>query len=273
MFKSALLALKPSSTQDYVIDFAVELARRQNLQLAGCTVIDEAVIAPAEAVPLGGSAFKKERDEARLAAVRGGAETAAQKLQALCSNTRLSCRAVVCEGNTVETLAREVQQHDLMLLGHSAGDDTGDESLLHQIVKHSPRPVLVFPKQPAQGQSALVAYDGSLQAARTLASFAYSGLAAGREVHVLSAHSDGTKAGEFSRTACAFLAHHGIAAQGHAEKLAGPAAKTLLELVARHAPGLLAMGAFGKNAAHEFFFGSVTRSILHGLPCPVFLDH
>jgi nucleotide-binding universal stress UspA family protein len=33
------------------------------------------------------------------------------------------------------------------------------------------------------------------------------------------------------------------------------------------------MGAFGRNTVLEFFLGSVTRSVLEALPCPVFVDH
>jgi nucleotide-binding universal stress UspA family protein len=208
-----------------------------------------------------------------LAAAREGASQLAGRLQTACAVANVACQVEVCDGDTVDTISRRCQGHDLLLLGHSAGDDTGDESLLHRLVKSSSRPVLIFPKQRSQGTAVVVAFDGSRQSARTLASLAYSGLATGRDIHVVSCHSDGLKAAELTRTACDFLKNHGIAAAGHAEQLTAAAANTLLELIDQYQADALVMGAFSKTRAHEFFFGSVTRQILHQLPCPVFMDH
>jgi nucleotide-binding universal stress UspA family protein len=273
MYKSALLALKPSAAQDYVIGFAVDLARRHRWHLASCTVVDVNRIAHAEPVPMGASAFKKHKDEQLIASAREGAKQAADKLQIACATAGVDCQVLIGEGDIVQTIARRGQQHDLLLLGHSGGDDTGDESLLYNIVKHSARPVLMFPRQPPPGTNVVVAYDGSMQAARSLASLVYSGLSSGGEVHVVSCHADGKAAVEVNRDACQFLKWHGIDAVGHAEHLAGPVAKTLLELAVQYQAGLMVMGAFGKSWARDFFLGSITREILHQLPFPILMDH
>jgi nucleotide-binding universal stress UspA family protein len=36
---------------------------------------------------------------------------------------------------------------------------------------------------------------------------------------------------------------------------------------------MLAMGAFGQSSLREFFFGSVTKSLLREPTPPLFLDH
>lgn len=273
MFKSALLALKPTPAGDALIVPAVELAGRHGLELMACTVIDRAVVAPREPVPIGGAALKHDRDEELLTAARQAAQSLANAFVSAANSRQVTVHAATCEGDTAECLARQVQENDLLLVGHAADDDTGNESLLHRILRNSPRPAIVFPKQPTAGDSVVVAYDGSYQAARTLATLAYSGLAAGRAVLVVTCHADQRQAEETASAACRFLGRHGIAASAHAERLGKSPGDDLLTLAGRHSAGLLVMGAFGKSAVREFFLGSVTRHVLRHLPVPVLLDH
>lgn len=271
MFKSALLALKPSAAQNYVIELAVGVARSRGWELTACTVIDPEYLAPAESTPIGAGAYKKERDERRISETRQAARAAVEACRAACTKAGLACHQVVREGDTVAHISEHVAEHDLLLVGHSLGDDLGDESLLYRLLKHSPRPALVFPRQPAADGSVVAAYDGSFQAARALASFAQSGLGAGREVHVVTCHEDRRQGEAVGEVAGRFLARHGLSAAVHVES--GGVAEALLAQVAQRGAGLLVMGAFGKGAVHEFIFGSVTQRILHGLAVPVFLDH
>lgn len=103
------------------------------------------------------------------------------------------------------------------------------------------------------------------------ASFAHSGLSRGRTVHVVSCHSDYELAVRQSELAGRFLTRHGLGCELHAET--GAPEKVVLSLAEQISAGLLVMGAFGQATVREFFFGSTTRSILHELPLPVFLDH
>ena len=210
MYKSVFAALKPAVSQQYIIEYAVDLAKRANAELTVASIIDPLQIAPPEPVPLGGGAFKKERDEALLIAARSDTAEAHHLCQSVAANTGVSCHTKVCDGNIVDIVSRLAHEHDLVVLGHGRDDDTGDESLLHQLVKHAARPVVIFPKQPATGDSVVVAYDGSMQSARTLASFAYSGLGEGRTVHVLSLHADQDQAKALCEVACRYLQRHGI---------------------------------------------------------------
>jgi nucleotide-binding universal stress UspA family protein len=128
----------------------------------------------------------------------------------------------------------------------------------------------VFPKQRVAEESVLVAYDGSAPSARTLASFAQSGLGDGRTVHIVSCNSDRDQAAEWSEMAGRYLSRRGLHVELHA--LEGPPGETILALAGSLTAGLLAMGAFGHTSVYEFLFGSTTREILERLPLPVFLD-
>lgn len=272
MFRSALLALKPSPAQSYVVELAIGLAQHQAWHLAACTVVDQSRVCPPEPVPLGAGSIKHELDQKRLADAHKAAELALASFHTACAAAQLPCHATIQEGETVPRIAQQIAERDVLLVGHSGGDDTGDESLLFQILKHCPRPALVLPRQTGAGSDIVVAYDGSYQAARTLASFAYSGLASGRSVHVVACDPKSEHAHAVAGAACRFLHHHNIKATAHVEH-GGDPAQALLTHAERTSAALLVMGAFGKSRFHEFLFGSVTRRILHELPLPVFLDH
>lgn len=273
MFKSALVALKPSSTQQFVINYAVDLAHRHALELAVCTVVDPERVAPPESVPLGASSFKKHHDEQMILNIRNAAQGAVDACTAVCNQRGVTCHPAVYDGDTPRTIVCQAHEHDLLIVGHTQREEDSDESLLHQILKHSSRPAIVFPKKPVTGEAVVIAYDGSMQAGRTLASFAYSGLADKRPVHVVSFHTDPQTAAAWSHQACRFLKRHGIHAISHSEALPGAVTEAVLKKVDQFSAGLLVIGAFGTNTVREFLFGSVTRSLLQSVSVPIFLNH
>lgn len=273
MFRSLLAALKPAASQEFVVDFAAALAGDYRLVVDGRAVIDVSRVAPGEPVPLGAGAFKAERDEQLLRQARSHAEHVIAQLSAACRARKVACEAQVVDGETVATLAAESQRSDLVVCGHTPGGDSGERSLLYAILRACPRPAIIVPQAAFSGRDVLVAYDGSFQAGRALASFADSGLGAGRSVTVVS--FDGTEgpADRRAATAVAFLRRHEIAATPRVVPASMSVGDQLLEEADRIAAGLVVMGAMGKSAFREFFLGSVTRSVLDNLARPVLLDH
>jgi nucleotide-binding universal stress UspA family protein len=272
MFRAALVALKPTAAGDELIPLACELAALEGWELVACSVVDADQLSPPEMVPLGGSAFKSHRDAQRLADARGVVHQQGLEFTSLCQAKGVACSIQTCEGRVVDCLTRELLQTDILICGH-AGGDVGETSMLHSILKHSARPALVLPRSPVRGQCALVAYDGSLRAARAMASFVHSGLARNRDVHVLSLHSEQHQAEAMAQSGAKYLGRHGIKALPLGRKTEHQIADHLLEAAAKFAPSVIVMGAFSKNRAHEFLFGSVTRKLLDQQPTTLLLDH
>jgi len=274
VFRTILAAVRPAIPCEFVIDFAISLAEQHHLAIDACSVIDLNRLAPAEPIPLGGGAFKTERDEQVTASARQKAVEMMSRVEAASRTRGVECRAQVREGDTVTILAGAVQRCDLLVCGHARGGDATEKALLHSILKHCPRPAIVVPQPEFQvGPNVLVAFDGSAQAARALASFAESGLASGRNVHIVS-FDDGSGAAEVNaEMAQTFLHRHEISSDVRIGPLSKDAGSQILDAVERLSAGLIVMGAFGRSATREYFLGSVTRSILGVLPAPVFLDH
>ncbi len=119
----------------------------------------------------------------------------------------------------------------------------------------------------------MIAYDGSLQAARSLAAFEGTGLGESGQVHIVSVGGSARETAQHAERACKFLSHHKIKSIAHVSSSFSGPADVILEEVRRLKAGLLVMGAYGQPILREYFVGSVTRKLFEESPVPLFLYH
>ena len=151
--------------------------------------------------------------------------------------------------------------------------DVGDETL-KKVLRNSSRPVVLLPEAETPAGPVVIAYDGSLQAARTLAAFEATGLAESGQVHIVGCVAGSTS--ETSRNmerARRFLARHRIEAIPHVLEGSEHPASRILGQVRALGAGLIVMGCYGQPALREFLVGSVTQAVLAECPVPMFLFH
>jgi nucleotide-binding universal stress UspA family protein len=129
-------------------------------------------------------------------------------------------------------------------------------------------PAVTQPEGPV-----VVAYDGSLQAARALAAFQATGLGESGRVHLISVSSDNDLAAQHAERAREFLKFHDLEATPLVVESSAPPATVILEQVRRLSAGLLVLGSYGQPVLREFLIGSVTRTVLSESPIPLFLFH
>jgi nucleotide-binding universal stress UspA family protein len=178
-------------------------------------------------------------------------------------------------GDPTERILREAQRCDAVILGrethfHFETQNQPDHTLA-QVLRGSPRPVVVVPRELSGGRGIMVAYGGGREAARTLQVFQCLGLAAGENLQVLTVHPDDAEA-----TAVANLAGESLTAHGTPHRLRAIAtdespATVILGEVQRRSPSLLVIGAHGHHPVRDLFSTSVTRAVLRDCPVPVFV--
>lgn len=277
MLKSIVIGVDGSPGGTAAIEVGIAWAQQFDAAVFGFGVIDQPTICRPEAVPLGGMAFKGERDAALLAEASQRVERALQVFSARCIDAGVSGGAFEATGLPAEEILLEAQRYDLILLGqrtHSHSEaQQGATDTLRDIVKHSPRPVVAVPEKPREGTSMIVAYDGSFQAARTLHAFVGTGLSGSQMVHVVCVHPDQAEGLRRADRAIEYLRFHEITATSHVVASSSPPLRTILEHVDALDAGLLIMGAYGQTMLREFFFGSVTRNALNESSVPIFLYH
>lgn len=275
MLRSVLVALDGSAYSEPAATLAIDWAGRYGARLLGLGVLDAPSIRGAEAVPLGASAYKKARDEARLA-------EAHRRVVEFLTDFRAGSHAagVVAEviediGDPAARIRQEVQRCDLVILArethfHFETQEEPDETLA-QVLRGSPRPVVVVPRELREGQGIVLAYGGGREAARTLQTFQLLGLAAGEAVEVVSIHREAAEAEALTRLAGEYLTAHGAPHRLHPIVSTAPPAEVLLEEVEHARPRLLVMGAHGHHPLRGLFGTSVTRAVLRACPVPAFI--
>jgi nucleotide-binding universal stress UspA family protein len=275
MLRSALVALDGSPFSETATALALDWAARFGAGLLGLGVVDETSIRGAEAVPLGAGAYKRERDEARMADARRRVAVFLAEFKMRSAAAGVRAAALEDVGDPAELILREAHRCDVVILAREThfdfeSQDRPDETLAH-ILRESPRPIVVVPRELPEERGVVVAYGGGREMARTLQAFQLLGLAAGEEVEVLTVHRDGAVAEATAQLAGDFLSAHGSPHRLHPVTSKSPPAQVILETVRHHRPRLLVIGAHGHHPLRDLFASSVTRQVLAACPVPVFV--
>ncbi|TWI43176.1 universal stress protein family protein [Mesorhizobium tianshanense] len=287
MLKSILVALDGSSSSIAGASFALRLAGRLSANVEGLGVVNSDWIQRPQPVPVGGLAYKREFD---LKLLNSADERIDTVLHAFSSDARragITFSTKRIDADALSSIGIESIEHDLVVVGRNSLFDVEGELdriplCVDRIFRSGLRPVVMVPDADEGGQAEndtaplLVAFDGSAAASRTLHMLALLGIAAEREVHILTQdnRSELQAAAEAER-ACALLRRHGIAwvkGVGLGDRQAGTPAEAILGTAKVLGAGMIVMGAYGHSGIREIF-GSCTRAVLTEARQPLFLYH
>jgi nucleotide-binding universal stress UspA family protein len=275
MLRTILVGLDGSPLTSSVVTLGIAWARRFDALLVAIGVVDEPALCGAHTAPPGGYLEKLQQEW--IGRARNEVETLLEQLAIRCAEERVACKLLEDSGTPCEQILKEAQRFDLIMLGKHAHFEAQKDSCrtLPAVLRHALRPVVAVPETlPTREGPVLVAYDGSLQAARALQLFAMSGLGALGDVHVLSADpTDPVEAARTADRAVQFLSSHGVAATPLARLHTGSAAQAILEQASALSAQLIVMGCYGRPRWEEFLIGSTTKSVIAESPVPVFLYH
>ncbi len=175
----------------------------------------------------------------------------------------------------VQRLAAEARLHDLTILDLDPQSAILSRETVEAALIGSGRPILAVPRtHPAfVGRRIVVAWDGSLQAARA-ANDALPLLRAADAVEIVSVGDADdllttVPGAEFAR----HLARHGVVVTVSDLPQDGSIAGTLRSHAGLVRADLMVMGAYRHSRPRECVFGGVTRSLLMDAPVPLFLAH
>ena len=273
MLRSALVAVDGSPCSDSAITLALDWAARFDARLLALGIVDEKSAHSSEPVPLGAGAYKKARDQARLADAHQRVAGFLADFRAHAAAAGVRSDVLEEQGGPAERILFEAQRADVVILGREThfNFETPErrDATLAQVVRRSPRPMVVVPQTLPEGTGVLVAYGGGREAARTLQLFALLGLAAGETLDVMTVHRDPAEARATARAAADFLAVHGITHRVYTVASAAAPAEVLLDEVQSRRPRLLVLGAHREHPLRDLFATSVTRAVLGACPVPI----
>lgn len=276
MLRSILLAIDDTPGARIARDAAIALARRSGATLTVAAVLDRPHTEDhAEAVPLGGGAFKARRD-ARLTA-QADAEARAALAECRQAAAGLGYTELVLEDAPGPALMQAGATHDLIVIGRDStigreANETGVAPVIEALLRDGARPLLVVPPDARLKPDGpiLAAYDGSAPAREAFQLFALLGLAEGSVVRVTAAARTREAAERLTQEGCESLSRHGVTAEPVPCIGSDVAGLILAEAEALDARALV-MGAFGGSSLVRMLIGSTTDRLLRDARIPIFI--
>jgi nucleotide-binding universal stress UspA family protein len=284
MLRSILVGLDGSDFSHSAIEVGIYLARKTGALLVGLGVVDEPTIRGTEPSLIGGGVPYAEPVfyTERVANARREVEKFLSQFTLRCAEAGVAYKVLEDVGLPHEQIELQAQRYDLIVLGQQTRfhfeTQEGYDDTVRRVLKDSPRPVIAVPARlemnpDEPGHTVMVAYDGSLQAARALHAFANSGIAGSLPTVVVSVNPEHSEAARDAERAIDYLRFHDIKAEAGAIASSGDPARVLLAKAREHKSALIVMGGYGQPILREFFIGSVTRTLLKESTVPLFLYH
>lgn len=240
------------------LDTALSLARATGGHVT--LLIDTPVERFVTVDPFGGSFIAREAFAAAVADDNALAEQLAGRL----SRDDIAFDVIRYEINPLEAMLQAANLADLVVISRHCGFAGG-------LVVEGRTPVLVLGQTAVEFPlcSAVIAWDGSAEAARALRS-AVGLLGHCPRVGVLAVTAD-TPQGFPPSDALRYLSRHGISAELTVLTKGNSVEETLAAAAADRAAQLLVMGGYGHSRLREFLFGGVTRYFLEDAAGPALL--
>ena len=275
MIRRALVAMDGSAHGATAATLALEWASRFGTELIGLGILDKPSITRPEPVSFGGTAFKRQRDEARLADAHRQVLQLLAEFERRCEAAGVRCTLVEDIGAPHEQIIAEAAGCDVVVLGRETHFqfETQDQPdlTLSKVLRGSPRPVVVVPREPAPGTGVLIAYGSGREVVRTLQTFALLEVAGDEPVCLLAIDHELARAEARLHPANQFLTAHGLRVALEPLASRDAPAAIILEQVRRRQPRLVVMGAHGHHPVRDLFLTSVTRAVLNEITVPVFV--
>lgn len=274
MIKRIILGLTGSELSQAAAQTAITWARLFDIELVAVTAIDVDRLSAGEAVPLGASAFKAQRDERLLSEAHAQADQWLSTFAAAAKSYRVVCDTRKREGDPAVVLSDEAQRGDLLLIGCNKVTKAGKHTLgVETLLRNATRPILLAPHGGVVPvDTVLIAYDGSPEAAKALEIFQLLGLASGRTVHLLCVAPD-EAASASAEVAADYLRLHGHNVHVLKQTSRSAPGQVIVSEAERVGAGVIVMGAYGRGKWMQRLLGSVTTDVINHTRIPLFLHH
>lgn len=277
MIRRILLALDNSEPGIKAQDYAIGLAKKYKAAVTGLGILDTPWITAAQPEPLGGGAFKLQRDDVVIEQSHDHVTFIMGEFQAACEKAGIKHQALKAEGFPAVEIEKLAHEHDIIVIGkttdfHFDLDEDTDLTVKH-LARDNARSILIVPSKVSSGDNVLVAFDGSLQASRAMHMFIMLGLAKDKNIHILSIDKSPDIAVVNATRAHNLFSAHGIKSTMHGLEQSGNITQQIMDKAHEVKAAMMVMGGFSHTVLRGTFFGSTTKSIMGACDFPLFLHH
>lgn len=285
MLKRILVALDFDTDTSVATRYAIEIAQRTGAHVTGLALVDsQSIEAGASGAGLGAMYYAEKLQKQLSAETRAQAHHLLREFAAELDRVGVSHDDDhVEEGVPSERILEDMKYHDLLILGHEshffyANRDRRTHSI-SDIVERGAAATLVVEPEHRPIRKAVIAYDGSVSAARAMQKFAVLNAfdAEHLDVVVLNVRDESAEARAESeltiRLAQSYLRVYGFQSVAGVSLPSPHPKDAILEYADGNRADLIVAGAYAKPAFSKFFFGSTTKGLIEQCEIPLFLYH
>ncbi len=280
MIKRILVPLDPSPYTDKVIELACKLAKNNKAELTGLVILDipgiEKSIGP---VPAGALYYAEKLEKKKETQASERIKALLEKFVESCKASGVTCHTAHSQGSPSERIIAESIYYDAIMVGlrtfyHFQADDRPGDSLT-EIMNHSIAPVYGVPETftvpdiPAEKLKVLLAFDGSLPAARAMQRLAQLANADLMEVMILTSNENKETADYYLDNAEAYLRAYNfknIQKTWITGNIIDAVKKEYLDWA-----HIVVVGAHSKQGIFDFMLGSLTKFLIKADKKPVII--
>lgn len=277
MLKRILVVLDGSKAGGLAKRYAIKLAKKLGAELVGLGIVDLPWITAPTPEPLGGAAFKIHRDQEVIRQHHKKVKDMLAKFKELCEENKIKYEIVELEGFPAIEIETMAEMCDLIVTGRTTDFnfelEVDTDLTVRHIIRDNPRPIVVVTSDFDVDKKVLVAYDGSLQAARALHIYLLLGIGQGQTVHILSIGKEQKEALEVANRAKVMCELHGVNAEVEGVTSSSSVEDVIMKKAKDLKVTMVVLGAFGHSGIRELLFGSTTEHLLKDSEVSLFIHH
>jgi nucleotide-binding universal stress UspA family protein len=272
MIKRILVGLAGTTYTDVAIERAVTLAQAHAAEVTGVTVLDRRrVRSVGEAAPWEDAETNRDL---RQAITESHIARSIRTFEGACVTAQIKHRVVEETGNPFSKLVDLSRYHDLMIFGLRSvfeSDFSGGppQELLMQLISAGVRPIIAVSEKFRPISRVLIAYNGSMEAAKAMKRFVQMRLWPGAQIKVVTFHPSADLAYELLVAAEGYCRAHGY----HVEHQSNPgqAKDLLLSAATMWRADMIVMGNSARSILLRRILGDTFLNVVSQSEVPLFL--
>jgi len=228
-------------------------------------------------VPMGASYYAEQLRETKKKQALEHIEAMLKKFKGKCEKEGVAFREALVQGGPSDTIVKKSIFFDLIIAGQRISYDFGDEGKhgisVEKILDSSVTPILAVPDnfKPVDRMKTILAFDGSLPAARSMQRFAALMTPYAGDLHITILTAD-----KYMESAQFYLDHAELYLRAHGYKNVAKewTPKNIIDAFEAgfyDENDLIVVGMHSKNLLADFFIGSLIKYLLHKGEKPVLL--
>lgn len=284
MIKNILVPQDGSAHSRAALDYALWLAGRFEACLAGFYIVDvvslEGPFIHDVSASMGFEPFLNFSTRMREV-LEGKGKTVLASFEESCRNSGVKCfGSGVSFGIVSNEICERANLSDLVVMGRHGVNEEFQHGLLgavtEGVIRKSPKPVLVTPREFNEPRKPLLAYDGSPNAAKAMHSAAEWARALALPLTVICVSKEGEGAKRGGRgdkgidEAKNYLKPYGIEARFI--EITGDAPEQIVKYSRENSHDLIFMGVTRHSRIVEMVLGSTAEHLIRALPVPFLLE-